>query len=407
MMKKVEKELISMNNYSKGKVMSVTILITKAIGLKVTGAPRKISPYVYYQFFKFDDHFTDTMVGNDPLLQDVMKYDVVYDNSFHDYIEKEAIQFYVLDNSRPLQVEMTNGENKTNSVNLIENPEYEDLLGVCKVPLRDLIINDLIQNSFPIYNKKGQLSGELVLNIFWEQVSIEDDYNPNKSNLPYEAKSWEDALVIKLADLLKNKGLNLNSAFEIFDRDNKQCITLVNFKDTILFTFKFTQNQHELEELTELIFKGRSTLTKLEFYKIFAMHLPHEGPMEDLIGKNKATNMVKKIEENKISENISINIGPDKTNLKENNNLKIDSKESFNTNNTKDVNFVNNQKTPVINNTVQSNFNNNLNDSNRSMKEIVSRLNEYMTKTVKSTPLELYKMFDKDADLRIGKSVYN
>lgn len=409
MMKKVEKELVSVNNFGKGKVMAVTILLTKATGLKVPGAPRKITPYVYYQFYKFDEHFTQTAIGGDPMFQDVVKYDIVYDNSFHDYIEKETINFYVLDNSRPLEVEMKQEENRTNSVNLIDNPEYEDLIGICKVPLKDLLINDLIQNSFPIHNLKGQVSGELVLNIFWEQVALEDEHSASgKNQLPYETKTWEDALVVRLADLLKHKGLNLNSAFEIFDRDNKQMISLVNFKDTILWTFKYTSNQHELEELTELIFKGRTTLTKLDFYKIFALHLPHEGPMEDLhqVEKQKAIQMVKKIEENQIVENVSINLGPDpkraqseeglnntNNNLLSNSNDKLGASLRNQTTTQGKVNFVN-STTPNL-----------IPDSNRSMKDLVARLNEYMAKTGKSTPLEIYKMFDRDADLKVGKNV--
>jgi hypothetical protein len=425
MMKKVEKELISMNNLSKGKVMSVTILITKATGLKVTGAPRKISPYVYYQFFKFDDHFTETLIGNDPLFQDVMKFDVVYDNSFHNYIEKETLDLYILDNSRPLEVEMKNDENKNSSVNLIDNPEYEDLIGICKVPLRDLIINDLIQNSFPIYNKKNQIAGEVVLNIFWEQVAIEEEGINNTDRLPYEAKTWEDALIIKLSELMKNKGLNLNSGFEIFDRDNKQCITLLNFKDIILFTFKFTTNQQELENLTEIVFKGRTSLTKLDFYKIFAMHLPHEGPMEDLLSRNQSINNYKKSTEIKVVENISISLGPETKfnkknsvgpigNSKEQSNLmsKQESREnlSYNQNLRHSLSTSNMNNMNVAQGVGNStNLNNTIlvqnQDLNRSMKDIVALLNDYMLKTKKSSVLEVYKMFDKDADLRIGKDV--
>lgn len=398
MMKKVEKELIQTNNFTKGKIMSVTILISKGVNLKLSGAPRKMMPYVYYQFFKFDEHFTKTAYGPDALFQDVQKYDVVYDTSFHDYIEKDFIEFMVLDDSRALEVEMKRDENKTNSVNLVDNPELDDLVGVCRVPLRDLIINDLIQNSFLIVNKKNQISGELFINIFWEQIAYE---NEEKSKIPYETKAWEEGLVIKLADLLKHKGLNLNSAFEIFDQDNKHAISLVNFKDTLLFTLKFTSNQQELEHLTQLIFNGRVNLSKLEFYKIFAYLLPHEGPAENLIGSvNTGLNVsvIRGKEENKIVFNDSINLGPmEKDNIlnlskieKESNkdfNLKVSNpelakhKSSFNT------------KSPLIV------------DTNRSLKEIVVKINEYMSKTNKRTIVEVFKMFDKDGNSFMEKQV--
>jgi hypothetical protein len=415
MLKKVEKELISVNNYSKGKIMSITILLTKAVNLKIGGAPRKMNPYIYYQFYKFDEHFTDVGNGCDPLFQDVSKYEVVYDNSFHDYIENDCIEFYILDNSRPLEVELKEDSEKTKAVNLVENQEYDDLIGTCKVHLKDLLIHDLIQNSFPIINRKGQISGNLVLNIFWEQISIEEE-NSNKQKLPYETKMWEDTLIIKLANLLKNKALNLDSAFNLFDKDNKQAISIVDFKEIILFTLKFTSNQNELEDLTKSIFNNRNLLSKLDFYKIFAMHLPHEGPMEDLLKKsegkaidNKTLNYQNKVIE---IDNFSINIGGGMKQqiISEKNNseniLKKDNTTENKTTSSLDPTYKLsgqiNQTQPISQSLAQINQN-----SNRSLKEIVGKLNDYMMKTGKSSPSELYKMFDRDGDLKVGKDVNN
>jgi len=413
MLKKVEKELISVNNFSRGKIMSVTILLTKAVNLKIGGAPRKMNPYIYYQFYKFDEHFTDVGNGCDPLFQDVIKYEVVYDNSFHDYIENDCIEFYILDNSRPLEVELKEDSEKTKAVNLVDNQEYDDLIGTCKVPLKDLLIHDLIQNSFPIVNRKGQISGNLVLNIFWEQISIEEE-NSNRQKLPYETKMWEDTLIIKLANLLKNKALNLDSAFNLFDKDNKQAISIVDFKEIILFTLKFTSNQNELEDLTKSIFNGRNLLTKLDFYKIFALHLPHEGPLEDLLKKsegkaidNKTINYQNQVIE---IDNFSINIGgglKQQIISEKNNSENILKKDNTTENKTTSsleptYKFSGqiNQTQPLSQSQAQINHN-----SNRSLKEIVEKLNDYMMKTGKSSPSELYKMFDRDGDLKVGKDV--
>lgn len=418
MLKKVEKELISVNNLSKGKVMSITILITKAINLMTGGAPRKMNPYIYYQFYKFDEHFTEVANGSDPLFQDVAKYEIVYDNFFHDYVEKQSIEFYVLDNSRPLQVEIKEDDNKTKAVNLVENQEHEDLIGICKVPLKDLLIHDLIQNSFPIYNKKGQISGNLVMNIFWEQLNIDED-SSNINKLPYETKIWEDATIIKLANLLKNKSLNLDSAFCLFDKDNKQAISIVDFKEIILFTLKFTTSQNELEDLTRSIFNGKTTLTKLDFYKIFAMHLPHEGPMEDLLKRsNEIATKRFPDEKNRIMDVNTFSINT----CSENNREKISDRISNSENLTKienkiDTTMINpimkaSNQLPIQNShnqnqTLQHTQTqiNSQTSNNRSLKEIVSKLNDYMIKTGKTSPLELYKLFDRDADLRVEKNV--
>ena len=72
--------------------------------------------------------------------------------------------------------------------------------------------------------------------------------------MPYETKAFEDELIRRLAEALKNKGLNLHSAFEIFDMDQKGEISLVNFKNTLWFTLKFTADQQEMEHLVKVIF---------------------------------------------------------------------------------------------------------------------------------------------------------
>ena len=48
---------------------------------------------------------------------------------------------------------------------------------------------------------------------------------------------------------VKQKGLNVDSAFNIFDIDRMNEISLDNFKNTLLFTLKFSTNQIEIEHL--------------------------------------------------------------------------------------------------------------------------------------------------------------
>jgi hypothetical protein len=214
--------------------------------------------------------------------------------------------------------------------------------------------------------------------------------------------------------LLKNKALNLDSAFNLFDKDNKQAISIVDFKEIILFTLKFTTNQNELEDLTTSIFNGKTLLTKLDFYKIFAIHLPHEGPMEDLLKKSEETSLKSKVfnNPNQVIEidNFSLNIG---AGAKQQKLSEIISSES----NLKKENIGENKTTSQIDPSFklsgQINQTQALSQSqthltqtsNRSLKEIVGKINDYMMKTGKSSPSELYKMFDRDGDLKVGKDV--
>lgn len=429
-MKKVEKELLTLDKFSKGKVMAVTILITKAINIKVSGSPRKIMPYIYYQFYKFDEHFTKTTFGNDPLFQDVEKFDVVYDSNFHDYVNKESIQFIILDDSRALEVQMQQDENKTNSVNLVENGEYDDLIGIATVPIKDLLVHDKIQNNFPIINKVGKNAGELVLSIFWEQVTVNNESQENK--LPYETKIWEESLISKLANLLKHKHCTISSAFALFDQDNKNSISILNFKNTIWFTLKFSQEQQEIEQLTNLIFGTKTEISQLDFYKIFAYHLPNEGPAGNLINSNlnetSTVNYLKKTLDNQIVQNnISLNISPNKSLLNESNlNNNLHNTSYLNNNSQQVINLISNNenkdkrnispKTSLKGNSPRHSLTKKetiskttniemLPSSNRPLTEIVAKMNEFMIKSNRRTVVELFKLFDRSGNTFVEKNV--
>ena len=73
--------------------------------------------------------------------------------------------------------------------------------------------------------------------------------------------------------------MNIESAFNIFDIDRMNEISLDNFKNTLLFTLKFSTNQIEIEHLIKLLYKnkGKTKLDKADFYKVFSKLLPSEG----------------------------------------------------------------------------------------------------------------------------------
>ena len=100
----------------------------------------------------------------------------------------------------------------------------KDLIGICRIPLKGLLINDSVQGNFPIINMDNQKVGVLCVNIFWDEMN--QGGNEELYEMPYEAEMFRDALVIRLSNVLKAKGLNLDSAFNIFDMDKKNEITI-------------------------------------------------------------------------------------------------------------------------------------------------------------------------------------
>jgi len=425
--KKVEKDFaLHQIGTSQGKTMQVTILISKGMNLKLSGPPRGINPYVFYQFYKYDEHYTVTANSTDPLFDDVERYDVVYDTQFHEYIENSSLEFFVLDNSRSLEVKFD--KSSKNEICLIDQPEQEDLIGVGKIGLKDLLIHDVIQGAIPIFNRKGALSGEIYINIFWETLKYDMTTEKIIQNT-YETKAWTEKAVGMLAEKMKAKKLDLNSAFEIFDRDEDQMISLNDFNDTVLFTLNFTQNQQLLEELKRAVFNNKTTITKLEFYKIFAYYLPHEGPVENLIRRENDETKIKIVKlDNQIGGNTQLDILSSNDFFK-----KLDDKRDVAVGSESLANFDKTielpkeqekkmtpperrelSKTVILSNTINPNSNNTSNIDNltsvnfkntRKLSEIVAKINEYMKLKNKRTIVEFFKLLDKDGNSFLDKDV--
>ena len=250
------------------KVYNIKIIITKGENLQIPGPPRRINPYLYYRFYKQNEHFSNIMTGPDPLFDDIETYTCVYNRNFHEYLDKECLNIYVFDNSIKLKVD-TDGK----EVEMIRNNNETDLIGICKVQLRGLILNNQIENKYPVLNEEGNTTmGYLSVNIVAEEIFLED----KKIKDGFDTKIIEgvDPLLIKLASILRDKGLNMNSAFNIFDKDNEDQISLDNFRSTLLFTLKFKEN--EVNQLVDIIFKNKVVLDKQDFYQIFNNLLPFD-----------------------------------------------------------------------------------------------------------------------------------
>ena len=273
-------ENIKKYEYMGGKYYEVKILINKGVGIVVNHPAKKIMPYFYYKFYNNGEKYSQISSGPNPIFEDVSSFKVNYNKDFVNYIEKENLNIYIFDGMNPIEIDM----NDPNQIKLVNTNQESsnDLIGICRVPLKGLLNNGLVQGEFPIVNKKNEKVGLLNLNIFWEEVNTNDE---EEEDLPYETEAYKDALVLKLAKALKAKGLNLESAFNIFDMDRNNEISIDNFKNILIYTLKFTTNQNELEHLVNLLFanKSKTKLSKMDFHKIFSLLLPNSGPAASLL----------------------------------------------------------------------------------------------------------------------------
>ena len=376
---------LSFKNYSNigKKAYETKILVTKANDLIVEGPPRRISPYFYYKFYKNGVRYSKNCEGNNPKFEDSASFNEIITKEFLEYIEKENLNIYIFDSMNPIELDVN--EPKEASLVYTNQQISKDIIGICKIPLRGLLSNDLIQGEFPIFNLKDEKVGSLVINIIWEEIMI----GTESIMVKYDDVS-EDQLIIRLAEALKQKGLNIESAFNIFDIDGENEISIDNFKNTLIFTLKFTTNQNEIEYLVNMLFKnkGKIKLDKADFYKIFSKLLPSEG-------KNYAT---------KININNSSEVKNSLIDNNINNSEKTKEKEII-------INTQENEQrsSSIIQSPINTNLNNRDNVSEKKKERTINELGQLVFKYKQSKrknvdAVDLFKdIFDKDASLGIDK----
>lgn len=439
-----DKNIQTIQDLSKGKVMQVTVLLTQFNNLVVSGPPHEIRPYAWYQFHRAEEHFSKTFQGTNALMEDINVITSVYDTEFDDYIQKGELSIMVLDDFRALEVKIK-GQDNENQVELVDNPEIEDLIGICKISLKDLVLHDRIQGNFPIINRKGNKSGELGVLIFWEQLAV---VNNKLKNMPYESKAWEEEQILKLGEKLRAKKLNIESAFEFFNIDNQDRISVSNFKLVMMTQMKYTDSR-DIDIIVDLIFQDKLYLSKLDFNKIFMPLLPsannnktNERPAflnteNNTSTNNNNNNNAPQVTEIKVvhqaeadkkkedlkEENTNFEIKDTTNNLRSSINNQNINNQNYRTTNTLRNSIKENEKDSNFNITYKSGDNRNSNknfnvnksqqdfnrqDTNRNTKDVMFLVQDYMKRTNKYTISELFKVFDKDTNSFISnKEVFD
>ena len=396
----MKKPLMDMSLYQKddinNKVYNIKIMIIKGEELKTNGKNPKILPYIYYRFYKQNEHYSNIIPGVNPLFDDIEEYTCVYTQNFHNYLDKENLNIYVFDSSTPIEVD-TDGK----EVEMVRKNIENDLIGICQIKLRALIFNEKkIEGKFQILNEKGDKNmGFLILNIVAEEIILEDNDKKIKNELDKNLTQGVDHLLEKLARILKDKGLKMNSAFSIFDKDNENQISLDNFRSICFFTLKF--DQKDLDKLIQIVFGNKVVLDKQDFCQLFNNLLVFEDDTE-INNKTKILGQQTQISFDIIDKQNNNNIN----NI---NNIKMNTTGDFNNIDIEASNTMSNNNRLYSTN-YNNKFNNNINintkyvkKNSKTMSEIMIKIEDYMFYFGKKTSSDLFKIFDQDANLKVGK----
>ena len=372
------------NTNDNNRVLLIRILIIKAEDLTFNYPSRNMLPYLYYKFYRKNEHFSKILSDPNDDFNDMGEFTCIYNNLFHDYLLNESLEIYIFDDAKPIEVDVGK------DVRMVREENDEDLIGICNINLKNLILVGKIQGKFEIRNNERKV-GNLIIDMSCEEINR---YDQKTININYTIKKdGVDPLLIKLAAFLRNKGLNMKSAFKLFDTNNENSISLDSFR-SVISSIKFTDSNDEITKLMQIIFESKARIYQDDFTRIFDGLLPYDDNDMDFYNKNSKSHFYQNNMIDSKNMEFSINRQYEKLN-------KTGVIQSINTQDN-----INNLRGG---NLKGDNFNsgkfdkNNQSNINRNIRDIMKQVNDYMIGFGAYNAIDLYKMFDYDGNTLVGK----
>ena len=208
------------------KQRTLVVNVFRCIGLTGPVYPGHMRPFVFFQFFDFEESYTRGAVGADPVYDESFKFEVSLSDEVKRYLDKEALEFIVFDDNAPVR------------------QGGVDSLGSARVPLSSLLLDTAAEGTYPLFAEDGRETGAISLRVGWRDSAV-DNYG---YGTPL-TQVWEEDAYERIASGLRDRGLDLKTAFNIFDQDQDGIISPQEFRNTLLITLRMPLSEQEIQLL--------------------------------------------------------------------------------------------------------------------------------------------------------------
>ena len=86
---------------SRRKLITVQVVAGKDLKVKY-GQIAHIQPFFYYQFYTFEERYSSTGQGPNPVFEDTQNYEVVFDAKLVDYLSRQPLELILFDDNAPV-----------------------------------------------------------------------------------------------------------------------------------------------------------------------------------------------------------------------------------------------------------------------------------------------------------------
>lgn len=233
---------------SQQRILMVTVF--RCTGLLAPMYSATMAPFVYFQFFTHEEVITRTAIGIDPVYDESHLIEITMNANLKRYLDNEALEFIVFDDNAPVR------------------EDNQDVIGTARVPLSALLLDSAVEGTFPLTNQQGLSAGALQIRIGWRDSRVE-----NRSSGTSLSEVWEKEAYSRIAKNLTARGLNVESAFSIFDQDQDGLISAQEFRNTLLLTLRLPFSEQEVQLLLNSLHTADGNMTKVEFNEKLSSYL--------------------------------------------------------------------------------------------------------------------------------------
>ena len=206
-----------------GKV-TVTIEIPGCRDLRGShGDVSQIAPFFYYQFYTFDERYSHTGAGPNPLFNDARSYTLAWDDGTVKYLETQSLDIILFDDSAPMSGIERGGQASGGG------QEIEDMIGVCKIPLADLAKRNGIDGDFDVRGRLAELRGKVRVKIVISDAGATGAGAAKARGDALDGEtgsygtSWEKDVIKRIAKKLGRLSIDVDLMFGIFSRGRQSC----------------------------------------------------------------------------------------------------------------------------------------------------------------------------------------
>ena len=232
----------------------ITISVLKCFNLQTKSSDvTKIAPYFTYQFFTYEEKYSLTTRGCNPVYHDSQSYTLTLDDDTINYLNTTDLQIVFIDDEAPMSGIARGGQAAGDGV--------DDLIGIARIPLGDIPKGVGIDGEFEIRGPDGDSRGKAQIKITIVSAQVDQSQNLSKDmqetqKMAYTAQ-WEKDIIQRIAQKLSKLSIDVELMFGIFSRGMKTC-THEDFKYCCLQRLNMRNDISEKE--LDLFLAGNSRL---------------------------------------------------------------------------------------------------------------------------------------------------